>query len=180
LDAIREDIDELDGLIACILELSKLDSRESPLKPEPLDPSELIKELVEKFRTVTDRKGLLITTELSYEPPFVGDRETLRSALRNVLDNAAKFTPEKGEVSVRMGWQPDSLEIGVTNTFEEIPEDDLVRIFDPFHRTRRSPAAGSGLGLAITKKAVGRHGGSIEARNTGKGLEIRMSLPRRP
>jgi signal transduction histidine kinase len=180
LDGIREDIDELDGLIGRMLELSKLDSRESLLRPEPLDPSELIGDLVEKLRPAFDRKELKVTTELAYEPPFVGDKETLRSALRNILDNAAKFTAERGEVSVRMAWLPDVLEVRVANTFEEMGGDDLVRIFDPFHRAKRSPAAGSGLGLAIAKNAVQRHGGSIEARNTDKGLEICMSLPRQP
>jgi signal transduction histidine kinase len=178
LDAIREDVGELDALIGRILELSRLDMYEAPYQPEPLDPSELMKELIEKLRPALDRKELQVSTELSYEPPFTADREALGTALMNVLDNAVKFTRERGAISVRMGWHPDSLEIRVVNTFEALPEEDLARIFDPFHRATRAQASGSGLGLAITSKAVQKHGGSVEARNTDVGLEIGISLPR--
>ena len=71
----------------------------------------------------------------------------------------------------------DTLAISITNTFEKLPEEELAKIFDPFHRTLKSQAAGSGLGLAIAKKIVERHGGLIGAYNVEKGLEIRISLP---
>ena len=72
------------------------------------------------------------------------------------------------------------LEISVTNSFEKLAEEDLTRIFDPFHRAGRSKAPGSGLGLTITKKIVERHGGKIEAFNSPNGVEIRMTLPAGP
>jgi signal transduction histidine kinase len=178
LDGIREDIDELDGLIGRMLDLSRMDMRQSPFRPEPLDPSALIGELLEKLRPVIERKDLHVTTELSYSPPFLADKEALRLALVNVLDNAAKFAPEKGDISVQMVWKPDALEILVMNTSEELSQEDLSRIFDPFHRLKRSNAAGSGLGLTIAKKAIERHNGTIEALNKEKGLEIRITLPR--
>jgi len=178
LDGIREDIGELDSLIGRILDLSKLDTHQSPFKLEPLDPSDLISELVKRCQTVIERKSLIMTTELSYDPPFFADKETLRSALMNVLDNATKFAPENGGISVRMGWKEDTVEILITNTAEELPKEDLSRIFDPFHRSRGSAAAGSGLGLAIARKAVERHGGTIEALHTEKGFGIKITLPR--
>jgi signal transduction histidine kinase len=178
LDGIREDIDELDGLIGRMLDLSRLDMRQSPFRPEPLDPSALIGELLEKLRPVIERKDLHVTTELSYSPPFLADKEALRLALVNVLDNAAKFAPEKGDISVQMIWKPDALEIRVMNTAEALSQEDLSRIFDPFHRLKRSNTAGSGLGLTIAKKAVERHNGTIEALNKEKGLEISITLPR--
>jgi signal transduction histidine kinase len=70
-----------------------------------------------------------------------------------------------------------SLEISVTNSFGKLAEEDLTRIFDPFHRAGRSKAAGSGLGLTITKKIIERHGGKIESFNSPEGLEIRIRLP---
>jgi signal transduction histidine kinase len=178
LDGIREDIDELDGLIGRMLDLSRLDMRQLPFRPEPLDPSALIGELLEKLRPVIERKDLHVTTELSYSPPFLADKEALRLALVNVLDNAAKFAPEKGDISVQMIWKPDALEIRVMNTAEALSQEDLSRIFDPFHRLKRSNTAGSGLGLTIAKKAVERHNGTIEALNKEKGLEISITLPR--
>jgi len=178
LDGIREDIDELDGLIGRMLDLSRLDMRQSPFRPEQLDPSVLIGELLEKFRPLIERKDLHVTTQLSHSPPFHADKEAFRLALVNVLDNATKFAPEKGDISVQMTWKPEALEIRVMNTSEELSQEDLSRIFDPFHRLRRSSTPGSGLGLTIAKKAIEKHNGTIEALNKEKGLEIRIILPR--
>jgi signal transduction histidine kinase len=180
LDDIREDVGELDSLIGRILTLSKLDIHESPLKFETLNPSDLINDLLERLKPVIERKDLHVKTDLSFHPPFMGDREALRTAFLNILDNAAKFTPEKGDVVVKMDCEQGFLNIRVTNSFEGLAEEDLSRIFDPFHRTERSNAAGSGLGLAITKKIIERHGGNIKAVNSPEGLEIRMRLPTEP
>jgi two-component system sensor histidine kinase CpxA len=180
LDGIREDIDELDNLIGRMLDLSRLDMRQSPFRPEPLDPSDLVGELLQKLRPVIERKNLHVTTELSYSPPFLADKEAFRLALVNILDNATKFAPEEGDISVRMAWKPDVLEMSVMNTFEELSQEDLSRIFNPFYRLKRSDTPGSGLGLTIARKAVERHGGTIKALNGEKGLEIRISLRRNP
>jgi two-component system sensor histidine kinase CpxA len=178
LDGIREDIDELDDLISRMLDLSRLDMYQSPFRPEPFDPSALIRELLDTFHQSIERKELHITEDLSYNPPFLADKEVLRLALMNVLENAVKFSPEKGEISVQMAWKPDALEIRILNTSELLSHEDLSRIFNPFQRLKGSNIPGSGLGLAISKKAVERHNGTIEALNKEKGLEIRITLPR--
>jgi signal transduction histidine kinase len=180
LDEIREDVSELDRLTGRILELSRLDIHESPLKFERLNPSDLINDLLERLKPVMERKDLRVKTDLSNDTPLMGDREALRLALLNILDNAAKFTPQKGDIIVKMYSQQGFLEISVTNSFEKLAEEDLTRIFDPFHRTGRSKAAGSGLGLTITKKIIERHGGKIESFNSPEGLEIRIRLPAEP
>jgi len=178
LDGIREDIDELDGLIGRILDLSKLDMGQSPLRPEPLDPSDLIGELMERFHPVIERKGLRVAADLPRGGSCLADKETLRLALKNVLDNATKFCPDGGDISVHVEWRPDATGVRIMNTFEELSREDLSRIFDPFYRSQRSAAAGSGLGLTIAGKAVERLGGTIEAANRERGLEITITLPR--
>ena len=180
LDEIREDISELDSLTGRILELSRLDIQESPLKFEILNPSDLINDLLERLKPVMERKDLHVKTDLSSHSPLMGDREALRIALLNILDNAAKFTPQNGNMIVKVYSNQGFLEISVTNSFEKLAEEDLTRIFDPFHRTGRSKAAGSGLGLPITKKIIERHGGKIESFNSPEGLEIRIRLPAEP
>ena len=180
LDDIREDISELDRLTGRILELSRLDIHESPLKFERLNPSDLINDLLERLKPVMERKDLRVKTDLSSDTPLMGDREGLRLALLNILDNAAKFTPPEGDILVKMNSKQGFLEISVTNSFEKLAEEDLTRIFDPFHRTGRPKAPGSGLGLAITKKIIERHGGKIESFNSPGGLEIRMEFPAGP
>jgi signal transduction histidine kinase len=178
LDAIREDILELDRLIGRILELSKMEIQDSPLSFTFLNPAELLRMLLQRFQPLIEQKGLRISTDLSYHSPFSGDKEALTSALLNILDNAIKFTPEKGGIDLRMRPEADTLAISITNTFGKLPEDELAKIFDPFHRTLKPRAAGSGLGLAIARKIVERHGGLIGAYNAEKGLEIRISLPK--
>lgn len=179
LDGIREDIDELDGLIGRILDLSKLDMGQSPLEPELVDPSDLMRGLVERFRPVIERKGLYVAMDLPPGGTCLADKETLRLALANVFDNATKFSPAGGEVSARVAWTQERVDIRVANASGEMPPEDLARIFDPFYRAKRSVAPGSGLGLTIARKAVERLRGTIGAANSEKGFEITITLPRR-
>jgi two-component system sensor histidine kinase CpxA len=180
LEDIREDIGELDSLIDRLLVLSKLDIHETPLKYERLDPPELINGLLERLRPSIDQRNLYVEVDLSFDPPVFGDREALHTALSNILDNAVKFSPDSGNVIVRMSSEGDFLKIDITNSFEALSDEDLTRIFEPFYRAEGSMAAGSGLGLAIAKKIIERHGGNIEARNSDKGLQIRITLPTGP
>ena len=177
LDDIREDIEELDHLIGRILDLSKMDIHESPLRIKSVNPVDLLRALLEKYEQAMERKGLHLTTDLSYEPPFMGDREMLETAVSNILDNAVKYTPEDGDIIVKMGSKKDILDLSVINSYEMLAAEDLERIFEPFHRLGKSRETGSGLGLAITRKIIERHGGAIRAFTSGKGLEIRIELP---
>ncbi|MGD8984840.1 MAG: HAMP domain-containing sensor histidine kinase [Desulfobacteraceae bacterium] len=176
MDDIREDIEELDGLIGQILDLSKMDLHDAPLNLEILDPSELINELLGRLENTIKRRGLNLTRELSFEPPFIADKGALRTALSNILENAVKFSPEKGDLSVKMRSENGWLHISVTNSSDPMSEEDLERIFEPFYRTEEALKKGSGLGLAITKKIVERHGGNIKAVNTEQGLQIQIRL----
>lgn len=180
LDDIREDIEELDGLIGRILLLSKMDIQETHLTFERLDPSDLMTELLERLKPAINRRKLHLKTELSFDPPFFGDKEALRTALLNILENAVKFTPEERDVTVTMHSEQESLKISVTNTFEALSEEDLSNIFEPFYRSEQSRVSGSGLGLAITKRVIEKHGGSIKAVNSTEGLEIQIDLPAGP
>jgi two-component system sensor histidine kinase CpxA len=177
LDNVRQDIEELDRLIGSILVLSKLDMQEESLKREPFNPSDLIRELLEQFKPSTSRRSLRLMTDLSFDLPILGDRNAVRTALSNILDNAVKFTPEGGSIVVTVQKQGDCVQICVTNSFQTLPPEDLTRIFEPFYRSERAHAAGSGLGLAITRKILERHGGTIEAENAPEGLRILIRLP---
>ncbi|NIN00725.1 MAG: GHKL domain-containing protein [candidate division Zixibacteria bacterium] len=137
----------------------------------------LINELLERLEDTIKHKGLNLTRELSFNPPFIADKGALRTALSNILDNAVKFTPERGDLSVKMWPENGWINIRVTNSSEPMSEEDLERIFEPFYRTKEAPKTGTGLGLAITKKIIERHGGNIKAVNTEQGLQIQIKLP---
>lgn len=180
LDDIREDIEELDRLVGQVLVLSKMDLREAGLNLEPFEPAGLLGELVERLRLSIGRKALEVQTHLVCDSPILGDREALRTAFSNILDNAIKFAPEKGRVEIEASSEDDGVRISVTNTFEALSSEDIARLFDPFYRVKPTRAGGSGLGLAITKKIIERHGGEIEATNTPEGLKILIRIPSRP
>ena len=178
LDTIREDIEELDRLIDSILALSKLDLQQGPMKLETLNPSELVGELLERFRPAIDQKGLHLAADLSIDSFIMGDKDALRTALSNILENAVKFAPPQGRLLVRVNPEGNSVEIGIANSCGALSREDLEKIFEPFYRIEGSGEMGSGLGLAITRKIVDQHGGTIEATNSQEGLEIKIRLPR--
>jgi signal transduction histidine kinase len=133
--------------------------------------------ILDRFSPIISHKGLKLKADLSSSKKFSGDKEALYTALKNMIDNATKFTPEDGHINVKMFQDEEYLHISVTNSFDKMAEDDLRKIFDPFHRAGRPTKGGSGLGLAITKKIIERHGGEIMARNSDDGLEIKVKLP---
>jgi signal transduction histidine kinase len=180
LDDIQEDIEELDRLVGQVLVLSKMDLRKDRLNLEAVDTAGLLSELLERLRLSIGRKALRVQTHLVCDSPISGDREALRTALSNILDNAIKFAPERGRVEVEASSEEDGVRVSVTNTFGALSTEDLARLFNPFYRVKPTQAGGSGLGLAITKKIIERHGGEIEATNTPEGLKIRIRIPSHP
>jgi signal transduction histidine kinase len=106
-----------------------------------------------------------------------GDEARLRRALDNLLDNAIKFTPEGGAVSVRLYQEGKWVEVAVEDTGIGIPEDDLPHLFSRFHRGRNTITyPGNGLGLAIVKAIAEAHKGQVTAENTGQGARFALRL----
>ena len=179
LNEIREDVEELDALIGRILMLSKLDLKGKPLRFLSLNPVDLMQALLSRLKRSLDQKDLRLTTDFSFEPPLVGDPDALQTAFSNLLENALKYSPPGGRLSVEMKGTGGDLEVLVTNTAGKIPEQDLEKIFEPFHRVGAKSEAGFGLGLAIVKKIIEAHGGTVEACNADEGFRVRLRLPRK-
>jgi len=178
LNEIREDVGELDDLIGRILVLSKLDLKEKPLSFQPVNPVDLMQVLLSRIKPSLDQKNLHLTTEFSFEPPLWGDPDALQGIFSNLFENAIKYSPSGGRVRVEIRELGEEMELLVTNTAEKIPEEDLEKIFEPFHRVGTKREAGFGLGLAIVRKTIEAHGGTIEASNVEEGFRIRIRLPR--
>jgi signal transduction histidine kinase len=110
------------------------------------------------------QKGISLSQQPSPDIPFRGDEDLLRRLILNLLDNAIKFTPSRGVVSLAVNEEPGSIRIVVTDTGIGIPPEAAPRIFERFYRVGKARSrvdGGSGLGLAIAKWAAEAHNGTI-------------------
>jgi signal transduction histidine kinase len=108
----------------------------------------------------------------------LGEEAELRAALTNLLDNALKFTPEGGRISLGFRQEDGVAVLWVEDTGIGIPEADLPLLFQRFHRGRNAAAyPGSGLGLAIVKAIAERHGGQVQAERAEPGARFILRLP---
>lgn len=172
LDDVRAQIEELTTLIGDLTELA----RDEPVKVqvEPVDLAEVVDHAVQRVR----RRAPGVTFEVFTRPWWVvGAAAELERAITNLLDNAAKWSPEDGHVTVRLS---DGV-LTVDDQGPGIAEDDRHQIFDRFWRSadaRTMP--GSGLGLAIVRQVVERHAGTVEATgNASGGARLVLRLPGR-
>jgi len=178
LNEIQEEIVELDRLIDRILYLSKLDVHESNLKQEKIHLKPIIEGIAERHYSTIKRKEIELTLEIEDEAWILGDHEALMTIISNIFDNAVKFTGLGGRIEIKTSTDEKDLRIQFINSFPKINDEELIQIFEPFHRTGTIPeASGSGLGLAIVKKIIVSHGGEIEARNTEDGFMIDIHYP---
>jgi len=179
LNEIREDVGELDDLIGRILMLSKLDLKDKPLSFQPVNPVDLMQGLLSRLTPAFEQRSLHLTADFSFEPPLWGDPDALQTTFSNLVENAIKYSPPGGRVSVEMKEVGEEMELLVTNTSDKIAEEDLEKIFEPFYRLGTKREAGFGLGLAIAKKTIEAHGGTIQACNVEEGYRMRIALPRK-
>lgn len=175
LDDVRAQIEELTTLIGDLMALAR--DEPMPLQVETIDLAEIIDHAVQRVR----RRAPAVEFDLFTRPWWVnGEAGELERAITNLLDNAAKWSPEDGHVTVRLS---DGV-LTVDDQGPGIAEADRVLIFDRFWRSpdaRTMP--GSGLGLAIVRQVAERHSGSVEATSNASGgarLVLRMPGKERP
>jgi len=115
--------------------------------------------------------------------PVASHSDLLRKSFENILRNALHHTADNSRVAVSLQSEGDHYIVLIEDRGPGVPEQDLASIFDEFFRSdtaRSRESGGVGLGLAIARRAIRQHGGTITARNTGSGLQIRVRLPARP
>jgi len=171
----KDQVEELSTLVGDLVELA----RDEPLNrtPEPLDFADIVTRAVDRVRRRGAGLGLTFDVEVTTWW-VVGEAQILERAVTNLLDNAAKWSPAEGVVTVRL----DDGTLTVADQGGGINESDLPMIFERFYRAadaRTMP--GSGLGLSIAAQAANRHGGSVEARNIEPhGALFTMVIPGHP
>jgi signal transduction histidine kinase len=183
LDRVRANTDRLTRMITNLLDLSRIESGTQHLDRARLRLFDLVEEVVEQLRPIAATKQL--TLEAVCPDPTVrvlADRDKFIQVITNLVDNAIKFTPAGGKITVGLGRRnPDRAMITVTDTGEGIPAEVMAKLFEPFYQASRQPgthAKGLGLGLSIVKTLVEIHDGTISVTSEpGKGSEFCILIP---
>lgn len=180
LQMIREDVDHMDTLIGEMLELSRLETGESPLEFENVEPKALAETAVKQFSAIARESSLELQSRVSDDLPMVSvDAEKIGHVFSNLIGNAIKWTPPGGKITVSSWVDDDMVWFNVTDTGQGIEPKHLPHIFERFFKTdaaRSQP--GTGLGLSIARHIVDAHHGAISATSTfGEGSEFTFTVP---
>lgn len=181
LDRMEVELDALTQMVEELLELSRIESGQVPLRLNPVLPQAAVCPAVERLRTQAERNHLDLDVQVARDLPLVlVDAGRIHQVVTNLVHNAIKFTPAGGRIEVRATSDAAWVTVTVKDSGIGIAPHDLTRIFERFYKTDRSRAVGgTGLGLAIAKHLVQAHGGAIWAESQGgKGSVFYFTLPR--
>ncbi len=182
VEVIHRHAERLGALIEDLLDLSAVEQGEAHLALAAVPLREVVAQVEGVIRPLAEGKGQTLTIALPDDPPApLADRDRLGQVLINLLDNAVKFTPEGGRITLSARAAEGRVTIAVADTGIGIAPADLGRVFERFYRVDRSRdrrEGGTGLGLAIAKHLTQAMGGAIEvASEPGSGTTFRVILP---
>jgi signal transduction histidine kinase len=179
VEAMLRTTERLGGLVDQLLELSQFESGAVQIEHRSFSLADLVQEGVDEAAPV--RPDVHLAVEVAPRLEAVGDRARLHEVLTNLLTNAVRHSPDGGRVDVRAMTTATGTRLEVTDEGPGIPEDELTRVFDRFHRldtARSTRTGGAGLGLAIARSIVELHGGSIRAEpHRPHGCRMVVDLP---
>jgi two-component system phosphate regulon sensor histidine kinase PhoR len=181
---METEVDALSLMVSELLELSRIESGQVPLKLTSVSPCELLSQAVDRLRLQAERSGLdvqIACQEVNLRE-VLADADRLEQVLVNLLHNAIKFTPRGGQITASaQPFPPDNKQVrfSVQDTGIGIPAKDLPRIFERFYKIDRARASGgTGLGLAIARHMVEAHGGRLWADSReGQGSTFFFTIP---
>ena len=182
LTVIEKESYRLIGLVNSLLDLSKMEAGMMSFHLRPQNIAPLINQTIKELGPLVDSKKITLETRVTEGLPILKmDSERILQALRNIIGNALKFTPEGGRVKVSARSADHGVEVSITDTGPGIPSENLITIFEKFQQAitdRTLPTQGTGLGLAIAKQIITHHGGKIWAESQlGHGSTFIFFLP---
>jgi signal transduction histidine kinase len=172
----------MSALIGNLLFLARHEGRLNAKDLQTVEIVGLLQHLSDEYQSIAEENELSIIAELpSQEVTLLADPDLLQQAIKNLLDNACKYTPPKGGIKLKMFTQLRRISIQVIDSGVGIPPEDLPSIFQRFYRvdsSRTRSSGGFGLGLAIAQQIVNAHGGEISVDSiVGKGTTFQICLP---
>jgi len=179
LDRIGQEARRLDTMIGQLLTLTRIDTGADRGKPARFDLTNLVQEVASDADFEARARNRRVVVKQADACSADGFEELLRSAVENVVRNAARHTAEGTAVEISLQCGNSKALLSVRDYGPGVPENMLGEIFQPFRRVPHGESDGAGLGLAIAERAVHVHRGSIRARNSidGRGLIVEILLP---
>ena len=172
--------DRLSRLVEDLMLLARLESREFDLRPEPVDLAAHLGEIINGYRDRAERARLRISTDIADVGMVEVDPDRFAQIASNLLDNALRYTPEEGTLTVRLERTADAVRLDVEDTGPGIDEEDLPHVFERLYvaqRYRPVRPEGSGLGLAIVKELTEAMRGEAKvASSPGRGTRVTVVL----
>lgn len=175
--------ERLAALVEDLLVLARMESREDELFPEEIALPDFLAGIARDFALRAKTKGVMLRVDVPVDiAPLHADPLRMEQVFTNLTDNALKFTPEGGTVTLGASFTGNEFLLSVSDTGQGILSSHLPHIFERFYRVdkgRSRDVGGTGLGLSIVKHIALAHGGTVEAESTfGKGTAIRLRLPK--
>ena len=168
----------LQRLVEELFELSKLQANQVILHPEPFSIAELVYDIVNKYRILSQKKGINIDTVIAKNVPLVeADISLINRVLQNLIDNALKFCREGDSILIEIDTrEPEKVEVRIIDSGPGIKQEDLPNVFQRYFKGRNDEH-GTGLGLAIVKKIIDLHESQIQVQSQyGKGTTFSFDL----
>lgn len=178
---LEQEVLRLVSLVEDLQQLAKADAAEVFLDFQEISLDELLSQIMELYRPNFQDKEIDVQWRL--DPgigPVVADRDKLLQAIRNLADNAWKYTPRRGSVTISTQRTTDGIKTVFANSGAIIAAEDIPHLFERFFRGERSrsrDAGGAGIGLAIVKELVEAHGGTVGAESDVNGTRVWFTLP---
>jgi two-component system, sensor histidine kinase and response regulator len=174
------DLNYTTGLMENLLQWAKSQMQADAMKPQLLDVSALVNDVMQLLRLQADAKKVYLENKLDHPVYIYADRDMVNLVLRNLLSNAIKFTPEQGRVSIDAYRTSSFVEVVVEDTGTGMSDEALQKINTNSYFTTRgtSNESGTGLGLMLCKEFLAKHGGRMYVESElGKGSTFSFTLP---
>jgi signal transduction histidine kinase len=178
---LQQEILRLVSLVENLQQLARADAAKAFLKREKLSLAELVEQILSLYTLQLQDKKISVEKNMIQAADFVmADREKLLQAIRNLVENGWKYTPENGRIAISTRLEPNEVRLTIANSGPGIQAADLPYIFERFFRSDRSRsrhAGGAGIGLAIVKELIEAHGGRVGAESQDGETRIWFTLP---
>ncbi|MCE0524199.1 MAG: ATP-binding protein [Methylacidiphilales bacterium] len=182
IESVLEEAERLTQIIEGLLLMSRLEAGESQMSKDPINFADLVSTTVEQMTPLAEDKSVALVCEAARDVTVEANEVRLKQVVVNLLDNAIKYTPEGGKITVRVLGEPSWAILEVSDNGIGISEEALPHVFERFYRSEQiqaRKARGTGLGLSMVLSIVEAHAGKVEVESReNEGATFRVRLPR--